>query len=115
MSDEIEWGPWIEHDGKGCQLADGEFVHGVEADGEEWMDFIKKRENAPGEVDVWDWEDCAGNFGWHLRLIRYRIRKPRSTAMDRLAEIVANPSTPITAPEGPTREKVPANNTRDRA
>lgn len=72
-----EWGPWTEHDGKGCPLADGVVVHLVEADGYELIGMIERTPNMPWEVETWDWEACEA-FG-HLdhRVIRYRVRKPR--------------------------------------
>lgn len=107
MSDEIEWGPWIEHDGKGCPCV-GQMTQAIWNDGDPTPDVPSI---ATGNPQVWVWKFEP----WWPKVIRYRIRKPRSAAVDRLAEIVANPYTPITAPEGPTREKVPASNTRDRA
>ena len=69
-----EWGPWIEHDGRGCPLPDGVVVELVTADGERAAGIILKGE--PG-VNVWDWAECRAYRRWEWRLLRYRIRKPR--------------------------------------
>lgn len=68
-----EWGPWIEHDGKGCPCR-GQFVHMVYAE--------------PGiTVGTGEWGDeefgiaeSDGSWLWrfdYVPIIRYRIRKPR--------------------------------------
>lgn len=126
MSDEIEWGPWIEHDGGAGPnvTAPVEITHlgaGIAPKNGEYADCLHPSY-------IWKWKTVR--VGWFRRerrrvcdnpayapIIRYRIgkHKGRSAAMDRLAEIVDMPHRPITAPEGPTREKVPANKTRDRA
>lgn len=73
-----EWGPWIEHDGKGCPCV-REYVQAVA----ERMpgDFVEV-EGPCGEKggESWNWEfwlrrDVDGNL--FARIIRYRIRKPR--------------------------------------
>lgn len=83
MSDE-EWGPWIVHDGTGCPLKPGQFVHveyyraqyvgpilpGHETDPRGWTcEFCE----GTGYGDSWIW-DSPGPF---RPVIRYRIRKPR--------------------------------------
>lgn len=88
MSGDI-WGPWILHDGKGCPCRVGEFVHTIEADGEEWAGLITRRlfePDEPGEVNVWIWERgfLEGYPDW--RVIRYRIKRPR--ALIQLIEMV---------------------------
>lgn len=78
MTEETEWGPWIEHDGKGCPCV------GM------WVEV----EMLDGDVD----QAISGEFVWpHLELeeffqgyiIRYRILKPRG--MKLLQSIVENP------------------------
>ncbi len=107
MSDDTEWGPWIEHDGKGCPCR-GEYVHAVfsEKDSlgiDELFDFVPHDAGiAPDSQWIWA---KAITYGKAL-ILRYRLRRPRCAAFDRLAEIVADPALPITAPEGPQRKKV---------
>ena len=95
MSDEYEWGPWVDHDGRGCTCV-GEYV---EVDHEYGNGLIIPK------VD--------GRHGWNSRtresnVIRYRIRRPRSKAMDLLRAICLDPVAPINAPTGPLRELTPA-------
>lgn len=73
MSD--EWGPWIEHDGKGCPCV-GMFVHRIyERPGLDVKDGVVKSEKI-GFVR----NSGSGNWHWvrgYAPVIRYRIRKPR--------------------------------------
>mgnify|MGYP001184935551 FL=1 len=80
MSD--EWGPWIEHDGKGCPCV-GQMVDVVYKDGE-------TAESVWGGPVI---ATCSHSWFW-LRprpwsIIRYRIRKPRGlTILEGLLEIL---------------------------
>ncbi len=83
MTTEPEWGPWIDHDGKGCPCV-GSYVHVIYAD------------------DVDDFCIAFGGGSWTYGyaydyntwldgsepIIRYRIRKP--SAMKLLQSIVEN-------------------------
>lgn len=68
---QYEWGPWIEHDGKGCPCA-GKVV-------QVWL-FCPVRGDLPVETVVagskggesWDWR----NYPILTKVIRYRIRRP---------------------------------------
>lgn len=100
MSD-IEWGPWIEHDGKGCPLAKGVLVHLVLEDGDEWIGLVgtSTEPSRHGLPPIYD-EPTAKDQSWtgnpdFIQVIRYRIRKPR--ALQTLIEIAADPA-PL--PEG---------------
>lgn len=73
-----EWGPWIEHDGKGCPVK-GQFVHAV----------IRRRCGRIVHYRIiagltagrsWDWTTV------YNPVIRYRIRKP--SALQQLKEMV---------------------------
>lgn len=70
-----EWGPWIEHDGKGCPIV-GMFVHRVYArPGRDVKDGVVKSEKI-GFVRN------SGSCSWNwvpgfAPVVRYRIRKPR--------------------------------------
>ncbi len=84
-----EWGPWIEHDGKGCPVPDGAFVlvdvgvgaliigHG------RFCEFCVRTANR-------DW------IAWP-HVIRYRIRKPRGLTI--LEELIADLPQPATEKE----------------
>lgn len=72
MSD--EWGPWIEHDGQGCPCV-GKWVQAM---------FDRKPISVVhGTLCGKTWEGIASgktNWTWipgHIRILRYRIRKPR--------------------------------------
>lgn len=65
-----EWGPWIEHDGKGCPVKNGVIVHCVYNTGEERIVAV----SANGFPDI----DNAWVFREDMEsIIRYRIRKPK--------------------------------------
>lgn len=75
----MEWGPWIDHDGKAQPVLDAVLVDVVERDGE--------RDAAPaGEFD-WVWSKCCAEC-WAGDIIRYRIRKPR--ALIELQDMIAD-------------------------
>ena len=63
---EEQWGPWIEHDGRGCPCI-GEYVQGVGDCG----GVIEAEVKFDGPA--WHWS----NAGIFEVVIRYRIRKPR--------------------------------------
>jgi len=74
MSD--EWGPWIEHDGKGCPCL-GMWAQ-TERYGKNFVHF--STDGRILEPANWDWS----RFGERLpcgtvvsKILRYRIRKPR--------------------------------------
>lgn len=90
MSDEADWGPWVQHDGMGCPVA-GRLVHLVLGDSPEGY-----RPEDEGE-DVWTSDvvevisprealaipASCGNASWWWRpgwfpVIRYRVRRPRA-------------------------------------
>ena len=90
-----EWGPWIEHDGKGCPCV-GQYVQ---------TERLKKIENWVGSsatiVDgKFTWGIARGGKSWFwengwTRIIRYRIRKPRGLTV--LENLIAD----LPAPVGP--------------
>ena len=113
MDNEYEWGPWFVHDGNGCPCV-GEFVHRVfddEIDNIRGVDVDPTRELisfcAITEIDSWN-GNRYHELGIVPQVIRYRIRKHRSKAMDILRAICLAPDTPINAPTGPLRELTPA-------
>lgn len=100
MDNEYEWGDWIIWNG-GSNPARGMIV-AVEIRGE-WTGEPNGNPNSD-RSEVWAWH----HDGEHDDIIRYRIRKPRSKAMDILRALVNDPDTPINAPTGPMRELTPA-------
>ena len=94
MSD--EWGPWIEHDGRGCPcvgawaqrvISTGGVGKFAESGGQERViEGIVK----DGPLSAWDWSNYLKiNARGRLvaKIIRYRIRKPRGlTILESLLE-----------------------------
>lgn len=89
-----EWGPWIDHDGKGCPVV-GKYIQ-VEAqsttgkwaksdlmiscDGYKALFEYMCRKGEP----AWDWEHFGkvSKSGQRVpRIIRYRVRKPKGMEM----------------------------------
>lgn len=78
-----EWGPWVEHDGRGCPCK-GMFVEAVDRWGHHdrfvaWT-VLRGRPYIDEHFNAWVWSGHPDD------IIRYRIRKPR--AMKRLNEIL---------------------------
>jgi hypothetical protein len=96
-----EWGPWIEHDGKGCPCV-GHYVHcmfdeRVSGEPDVFLGEVYYIAGSRGiECRSWDWS----NSREFSRVIRYRIRKPRGLTI--LENLVAT----LDAPEGPIRAPV---------
>lgn len=109
MSDDVEWGTWVDHDGKGCPVV-GLFCHviGLGARGEHHEFKAIAREHP-----CWDWTNFGksgvdhGLCGLWAKVTRYRIRKPR--ALLDLITIAADPYArpPVIHPEGPVRAPQP--------
>jgi hypothetical protein len=105
-----EWGPWIEHDGRGCPVPAGTlvtleyvedaiFVTSAGPTGERGRFRIMRAEGRPGSwtygnphsKETWSPAD-SGSGRLATPIIRYRIRKPR--ALIQLIDMVEN----LTAP-----------------
>ena len=93
-----EWGPWIEHDGKGCPCV-GQYVEREKRNGQitagiaDMQTFSADGQLLPFDPKApnrWRWDEVSGP----LQIIRYRIRKPR--ALLQLIELVEN----LPAPQG---------------
>lgn len=85
MSD--EWGPWIEHDGKGCPCV-GMYVHVVFNMSN---DFI----GVAGVSPLFNMTN-GGSWNWRAGfdpIIRYRIRKPRGLII--LQSLIADLPEPV--------------------
>ena len=89
MSDEHEWTEWRDHDGSGCPVPNGVWCHRVfdaPARGEDATVIGALEDISPvdrfWEADSWEWWPGC------VRVIRYRIRRPR--ALIQLIEMVEN-------------------------
>lgn len=106
MSEDVEWGPWVEHDGRGCPLPVGTMIEAVY----EWRVgcFCTEVHPVPRSTPSWDWRNWGRPYSATdprlvMALRRYRIRKPRALLdLIRLAEHPYAPP-PVIAPEGPVR------------
>lgn len=78
------WGPWIEHDGKGCPCL-GEFVQ-TEMEGTD-ENFV----GIAGSEGGRSWDMTYEPL--HFQILRYRIRKPRGMAV--LDAVMADLTAPI--------------------
>ena len=80
MTQKEAWGPWIEHDGKGCPVR-GKFCQVVieGLPGQYFENVGIACLNGPGES--WDWSNwlrrIVGEHGLGLigRVVRYRVRR----------------------------------------
>lgn len=93
-----EWGPWIEHDGKGCPLPVGTYVM---CGWEEYPGSFYVDEGFVGDGGCfgWDWKwwlkSVPGLPGICARVVRYRVRKSPSLGFKILQKIAATPSQPV--------------------
>lgn len=103
-NDEEDWGPWIEHDGKGCpcrgalvesETRNGNRLQHVAEGAAIWPWGELAPASLPKAGSAWEWADDP----LPCDVVRYRIRKPRGLKM--LQEIAANP------PAKPIRERRP--------
>lgn len=77
-----EWGPWIEHDGRGCSCVgcyvevasvDQRTARGIATGGFSWYYGDAANEDT--------WERSLDNSFLFIPIIRYRIRKPKAMTM----------------------------------
>ena len=83
-----EWGPWTEHDGNGCPVKNGEMIHVIFDDEDEfigvegWEGISAHGYRCTTGPQSWLWQDALElGCGDLARVIRYRIRKPRGMAI----------------------------------
>jgi hypothetical protein len=104
MSDE-QWGPWIEHDGKGQPVPDGTIVQmelkGPTQNGWRFTkpDTVVLHEE-PGRAIIisrtsrqgfWNWSNfgrVTPSGGLYSKTVRYRVKKPKGLKM--LEELIQN-------------------------
>lgn len=90
MSDEIFWGPWVEHDQRGCPVSIGTHIQ-AQTDG---FMGLRLREGVIGKRDIespcWLMTDRLGD--WRI-VLRYRVRRNPSTAaaVEALKAMAMNP------------------------
>lgn len=89
MSDEAEWGPWIAHDATPCPLPVGTWVLVTLRFRDGFEKLISGcLTEAARSCPSWVMKDHMGPWS---QVIRYRIRRPRSRAVDLLREIARDP------------------------
>ena len=95
MTDDNEWGPWIEHDGMRRPVKDA-FIEIEFRCGDIWVGHLGGADEVrtSGGVVARPETDESSSWVWGTHapkwdVIRYRIRKPRGMAV--LQEVVASP------------------------
>ena len=82
MTQQDEWGPWIDHDGNGYTLSFGFIVEAESADGYRQVGRPKEGPTKSwGARNWWNWKTLLPDEFQTGRVIRYRIRKPRGMAI----------------------------------
>ncbi len=86
MSDQEEWGPWIDHDGNPAPNLQGLYMRVRTYNGRDEEGCMRATETPPDDMFcAWVWSSIPREF-WGHRIIRYRIRKPR--AISQLQEMI---------------------------
>lgn len=85
-----EWGPWIEHDGRGCppEICVGKFMQAKYRNGKLHGGLIRSTIlNAPN----WFWPKRSGKI-FDTDCMEYRIRKPKGlTILEEIAQGIKQP------------------------
>lgn len=83
MSHKEEWGPWIEHDGRGCPVPKGTLGEAELRDRRVvfFMAQCGTTNGGPGTKSqiagsAWSWGSSGPDYE-ECEVVRYRIRKPR--------------------------------------
>jgi hypothetical protein len=69
-----QWGPWIEHDGRGCPVK-GQWVQVRDGTGWESEPYRAHTLNTDCHVDGWDYATIPLDW-WDARVTDYRVRHP---------------------------------------
>ena len=77
-----EWGPWVEHDGKGCPLEKGTLGEACLRNGKivvfrALCGSVIGGPNDPIAGCAWEWGNKPIRWRFY-EVIRYRVRKPRA-------------------------------------
>ncbi|MBV7408720.1 hypothetical protein [Maritimibacter sp. DP1N21-5] len=103
MTNEIAWGPWVLHDHKGIPSALKAGVI-VELQIVHITGPIRVVAKWPGASEIARIAFSGGQLPAIGKVIRWRIQKPRSKALNDLIALAANPSSmQISGPVEPTR------------
>jgi hypothetical protein len=89
-----EWGPWVEHDGKGCPP--GVVGQWVQCEG--YVGGTRHIEVSEGQVVTSTHPAWSVILPWGPAIIRYRVRKPRA-----LLDLIERARELDDAPQGPVR------------
>jgi len=82
-----EYGPWIDHDGRGRPVPVGTVVE-VEAENITGLVTVITSVAMADAGSAWDWSSVCLDQPW--RATRYRVRKPRGmTVLDRILTSVS--------------------------
>lgn len=85
MTDEPEWGPWIEHAPGPCPLRVGEYVQITTCD-RHLKEVTQQGRVTQKVIEAGAWLE-PGPYGRWVQVVRYRIRKPRGlTILEGLLE-----------------------------
>lgn len=80
MSLSYDWGPWVEHDGKGCLLVVGQYVHliGLTPITLDTIDQVGVWRGYSCNIHAWHHDRFGKAFDGMIvaKVIRYRIRRP---------------------------------------
>ncbi len=101
MNGDAEWGPWVEHDGKGCPVAAGTLVEALVVGF--WTE-TGRRDSSSGLHHLGAWRALVDDDGdpWFfdrpgtVEVRLYRVRKPR--ALLDLIDLVENLPAPARQP-----------------
>lgn len=115
MSEDADWGPWVEHDGRGCPVV-GLFVERVlSSGGERFADgpgservLVGVVRPKAGHISAWDWSNflkMSANGTRCGKIIRYRVRRPK--ALRDLIALVETLPAPTSQPERVPEEVAP--------
>jgi len=79
-NEDDEWGPWIDHDGKGKPVQDGVILWRKYANGYEWIAPMGqftygKQVHYAGQKYGCSWE--WSTVGFYTPVVAYRIKKPK--------------------------------------
>lgn len=107
MSDDADWGPWVDHDGRGCPVV-GRVWIAVQAQAQDFPtisdeDWADRYAAEAWDASSWGKRDTDGVM-WGV-IIRYRVRRPK--ALRDLIALVETLPAPAHQPERMPEEVAP--------